>query len=70
MIFKSADDYSERVLVPCLVSPQLEDSNGALIDSDAALVQSNPWLEKDNNRERVMDEAIKLLDRALSKTPA
>ena len=49
----------------CLVSPDLEDRNGALIGCNRAYLQPNPWLEEADHRERVMEEANALLERAL-----
>ena len=65
LVCKSADQYSERCLVYCMVSPDLEERNGALIGCDRAYLQPNPWLEEGDHRERVMQEANVLLERAL-----
>lgn len=43
LFFKSAEQYSERVLVPLMTSPSLKSSNKALFDSGGTVLKPNPF---------------------------
>lgn len=62
----SAEAYVERTLMHVIASPLLEDKTGTLINNARKVLSPNPFLTKDGNLDRVIDESAKLADRALN----
>jgi len=64
----SADAYAEQSLLHIVVSKELEDKPGALIDSKRVVLPPNEFLTKEGNSDRIITESQKLADRALAHT--
>ncbi|KAI8834647.1 hypothetical protein BJ741DRAFT_241541 [Chytriomyces cf. hyalinus JEL632] len=64
LFIPSPESYAENSVLPIIASPELEDQNKALFAPSKAIIPSNPFLVKDGNYQKVLDEVLALLKRA------
>ncbi|KAI8610957.1 putative oxidoreductase [Chytriomyces sp. MP71] len=58
------DQYAVDSVLPILASSDLEDKNKSLWTASKVSVPPNQWLEKEGNRQKVLQESLGLLKRA------
>lgn len=66
-VFQSAERYAQNVLLPLLVSPELDNMNKALFESDGTLLKPNSFLLESDYHTRIIAESKYLIRKALSK---
>ena len=65
LLCKSAESYADNVLVHLMVSPAYESGkNNTLFEADGSELPPNPFLQKDDNRARVLAASEELLVKA------
>ena len=67
LIFQSAQQYADDVLVHLLADKSLDsaESNEIIFESNGARLEPNKWLTESDHKERVLKESEELVDRAL-----
>jgi NAD(P)-dependent dehydrogenase (short-subunit alcohol dehydrogenase family) len=65
-IYQTVDQYAENVVLPLLVSEDLETASKSLYGPNGAKLNPNPWLEDQKNKDKVLEESEILLQKALS----
>lgn len=70
LFFQSAEQYAQRVLVPLLATDEQEDAesfkNRTLFEADGTILQPNPFLQDEQNYQKLIVESKKLAQKALS----
>lgn len=62
---KSAEKYAESVLIPLLITPDIESQSKLLFESNGTLLKSNPFLTVENQA-KVINSSDELLSKAYS----
>lgn len=65
MLFPTAEQYAEQVLIQLMADPELDAKSKTLFDSDGTVLPPNPFLVEPGNYERVIQESDALVDKAL-----